>query len=231
MGTSTGRSGGTGGGWTTYKRNAALFAKYGGADRAGKALAGFVAAMGGAAAAVVAAAPGAQTGQSLAAFLVLSDGLGGVNGGLRSVGLGRLVGSDRVAVLAALVDEFSGTGSDLEAQAARGALIDVLDDLLPEEIGSDLADVRLEEADIIDALCRYLAALVYNRAIPIISQSLDRLEDPALATRRDRELRQYITALVQHRVVGLSPMDVDWKGDEGRALFDGILRALYDQVE
>ena len=49
MGTSANNTGGTGGGWTDFKRNASYFARYGGRDRVAKTLAGFVGAMGGAA--------------------------------------------------------------------------------------------------------------------------------------------------------------------------------------
>ena len=87
MGTSANNKGGTGGGWTTYKRNATSFAGHGGQGRAAKALGGFVAAMGGAAAATAAAAAGQQTGQLLGAFLAASTGPEGLVDGLRTVGL------------------------------------------------------------------------------------------------------------------------------------------------
>jgi hypothetical protein len=231
VGTSASNSGGTGGAWTDFKRNASYFARYGGNDRAAKALAGFVAVVGGAASAVATAAPGAQTGQALGQFLVGSTGPTGVAGGLETVGLGRLVGEDRYTVLTELLDAFAGSGSDLEAQAARSALLDVLDDLLPEDADIPLDAVAVDEATVADYLYRYLAALVYNRAIAIIDERLTRLENQTLAQQRDRELRDYIDALIRLRTQTKSPVEIDWQGQEGRGFIDGILRAVYTELE
>lgn len=230
MGTSKSNTGGTGGAWTGFKRNATGFAKYGGQDRAGKALAGYVAAMGGAAAATASAAIGARTGQSLARFLVGSTGPTGFTGGLREVGLERLVGTDRFTVLNGLVDELGGSGSDLEAQAARDALLDVLDQVLPEDEGA-LDSARLDGAAVTETLYRYIVALVYNRAIPIIDERLSQLENPTLARERDQELRAYIDALVRLRMPEASPLSVDWQGADGRSFIAEMLRAVYDQLE
>jgi hypothetical protein len=231
VGTSASNSGGSGGAWTGYKRNASSFARYGGSDRAGKALAGFVAAMGGAASAVAAAGPGARTGQSLGQLLAASTGPSGVAGGLETIGLGALVGEDRYTVLTALLDTFAGSGSDLEAQAARSALLDVLDALLPDDEATPLDAIVLDEAAVMDALFRYVAALVYNRAIAVIDERLTRLQNPTLAQQRDQEMRDYIDALVRLRAQAASPLDIEWQGQQGRQFIEGILRAVYDQLE
>ena len=231
MGTSASNKGGSGGAWTDYKRNASYFARYGGTDRAAKALAGFVAAMGGAAAAVAAAGAGASTGQSLGRFLAGSTGSTGLAGGLETVGLARLVGEDRFTVLSELLDAFAGSGSDLEAQAARSALLDVLDDLLPEDETTPLDSVVLDEEGVADALYRYIAALVYNRAIAVIDERLTRLQNQTLAQQRDQELRDYIDALVRLRAQTTPLLDIDWQGQQGRHFIEGILRAVYDELE
>jgi hypothetical protein len=231
MGTSKSNSGGTGGGWTSFKRSSTSFAKYGGQQRAAKALGGYVAAMGGVAAALAAAASGARTGQSLGSLLAQSTGPTGLAGGLEAVGLGRLVGQDRFTVLSELVTAFAGAGSDLEAQAARNALLDVLDELLPEDEEVDLATVQLDEAAVRDNLCRFLAALVYNLAIPVIDERLTLLQNPQLAQERDRELRSYVDGLVRMHLRNTVPLEIDWQGPDGRAFIDNIIRAIYDQLE
>lgn len=230
MGTSASNSGGKGGAWTGFKRDASAFARHGGQSRAARALGGHVAAMGGAAGATGAAGAGIRTGQGLAQFLVGSTGVTGLAGGLEQVGLANLVGAERFTILSALLDRFAGPGSDLEAQAARDALLDVLDEVLPEDDVA-LDEVRLDEAAVIDLLQRYLSALVYNRAIPIIDERLTKLQDQQLAQRRDRELRDFINALVRLRTQGTTPLTVDWSGAEGRAFIERMLRAVYDQLE
>lgn len=231
MGTSAANDGGKGGAWTGFKRNASTFARHGGERLAGKVLAGHVAALGGAASAAGAAGAGARTGQTLARFLAGSTGPTGLAGGLETVGLTMLVGSDRFTILTQLLDRFAGPGSDLEAQAARDALLDVLDEVLPDDEAIPLEEVRLDEAAVLDLLQRYIAALVYNRAIPIIDERLTRLEDQQLAQRRDRELRGFIEAMVRLCTQGMTPLSVDWAGPEGREFVERILRAVYEQLE
>src|SRR5260370_10583209 len=152
MGTSASNKGVTAGGWTEFKRSSSNFARYGGRDGVAKALAGYGAAMGGVAAAVAAAAAGTRTAQSLGNFLAEASGPEGLAGGLEAVGLGHLVGQDRFTVLSELLTVFGGTGSDLEDQAAREALLDVLDDLLPQDEDVQLESVQLDEAAITEAL-------------------------------------------------------------------------------
>jgi hypothetical protein len=154
----------------------------------------------------------------------------GIAGGLEAVGLADLVGADRFTILSELLDRFAGPGSDLGAQAARDALLDVLDEVLPEDDVA-LDDVRLDEASVIDLLQRYLSALVYNRAIPVIDERLTRLQNQQLAQRRDRELREFISALVRLRTEGTKPLSIDWSGPQGRAFIERMLRAVYDQLE
>ncbi len=230
MGTSASNRGGTGGAWTRFKRDASSFARLGGQGRAARALGGHVAALGGAAAATGSAGAGIRTGQTLARFLAGSTGPTGLAGGLEAVGLAGLVGAERFTILSELLDRFAGPGSDLEAQAARDALLDVLDEVLPEDDVS-LDEVRLDEASVIDLLQRYLSALVYNRAIPVIDERLTRLQNQRLAQRRDRELRDFIEALVRLRTQGTKPLSVDWSGADGRAFIEQMLQAVYEQLE
>ena len=231
MGTSASNRGGTGGAWTTFKRDASTFARNGGESGAAKTLRSYVAALGGAAAAVAAAGVGVSTGQSLATFLAGSTGPAGIAGGLETVGLTHLLGADRFTILSDLLDLFAGTGSNLEAQAARNALLDVLDELLPQDSELSLEDVQLDENRVIEILQQYLIELVYNRAIPIIDERLTRLQNPQLAQQRNQELREYIAVLVRLRTEHMTPLNIDWSGADGREFIESMLRAVYDQLE
>jgi hypothetical protein len=231
VGTSANNQGGTGGGWTQFKRNATSFAQRGGRDRVARTLAGFVAAMGGAGAGAASAGSAGQTGQSLGTFLAASTGPQGLVDGLEAVGLQRLVGQDRFSVLSELINALGGSGSALEEQAARDALLDVLDELLPEDDETALESVQLDEAGVREALCRYIAALVYNLAIPVIEVRLEALENQTLIQQRDGELRDFIDALVRLKMQGISLLTVGWQGPEGRGFVQGILQAVYEQLE
>jgi hypothetical protein len=231
VGTSANNPGGTGGGWTSFKRNATSFAQHGGRDRVAKTLAGFVGAMGGAAAAAAGAPRATQSGQSLGALLAASTGPEGLAGGLEAVGLERLVGEDRFTVLSQLIDALGGSGNAVEEQAARDALLDVLDDLLPQDEPGALESVQLDEAGVREALCRYLAALVYNLAIPVIEVRLEALGNQTLIEHRDRELHNFIDELVRLKMEAVSPLTVDWKGPQGQEFIQGTLQAVYEQLE
>lgn len=230
MGTSASNSGGSGGAWTGFKRSASSFARHGGSERAEKTLAGFVAAMGGTAAVLATSAVGIRTGQTLGQFLAASSKPNGLANGLEAIGFSRLIGEDRYTVLVTLLDEFAGSGSDLERQAARSALLDVLDQVLPEDTEDSLNTTVLDASAVWEYLYRYIAALIYNRAIPLIDERLTRLENPNLAHQRDAELREYIDALVRLNSHGSSPLDVDWQGQQGRTFIEEILQAVYGQV-
>jgi hypothetical protein len=185
--------------------------------------------MGGAAAAA-GVGSAAQTGQSLGTFLAGSTGPDGLVGGLDAVGLQRLVGQDRFTVLSELINALGGSGNAVEEQAARDALLDVLDELLPEGDETALETVQLDEAGVREALCRYMAALVYNLAIPVIEVRLEALENQTLIQQRDGELRGFIDELVRLKMQSASPLSVDWQGAEGKEFVQGILQAVYEQL-
>ncbi len=77
----------------------------------------------------------------------------------------------------------------------------------------------------------FVAAYVYNRAAEVIDERLSRLQDQRAAERRDRELRDYIGAVVALRLEGLDPLTVDWSGDEGRSIIERVLQDVYRQLE
>jgi hypothetical protein len=233
MGTSSSYKGGTGGAWTPYKRAASAFVRYGGADRAGKALAAFIAALGGVAKAVDAAQPGLRAGGQLGELLSASAAGGSLSAGLQSIGLGELAGASSIEVLNALLDRFTGSGAELFEQAARSAMLDALGELLPES-GADtdsVEEVQVDTTAVRLILEKYLALLIYNMAAPIIDERLTKLGDPILAEHRNRELKDYILALVRLAVSEIDPMTMDWSGEAGRALLHRVLEAVYEQLD
>lgn len=230
MGTSSDFTGGSGGAWTGYKRAATSFAKTGGGERAGRVLARLVATLGGAAAAAASSTAGARTTQALGGFLGgVADG--GLAEGLTRTGLGDLVGSTRYEVLNALVDALAGAGDDVEAVAARSALVDTLDELFPD--GDDFEDLdalQLDGDGVRDAFTAFLAHYIYNRAAPVLEERLNHLE-PQLAEARDAEIHDYVRSLVALNLQGTDPLATDWSGQDGQRVAQTILRQLYEYIE
>ena len=231
MGTSSDSGGGVGGAWTPYKQAATNFAKYGGSERAGTALARFVAALGGATKAAAGSGGGTAAGQGVAGVVagLATDGLTPT---LERLGLGDLVGQNRYAVISALIDRIAGAGENPETQAARSAALDVLAEMLPDgENYDDLAAADLDAADVRAAVEMFLVAYIYNRAAEVIDERLSRLQDQEAAERRDRELRDYIRAVVALRLKDVDPLTTDWNADEGRRVIGRLLRDVYRQLE
>jgi hypothetical protein len=229
MGTSSDHTGGSGGPWTPFKRAATSYAKYGGAERAGRLLARHVAILGGAAAAAASARTGTTAGQRLGGLLagVATEGLTPT---LERLGLAEQVGRDRFDVLDALITYVAGSGSDLEAQAARDAACDILDELFPQATSyDDLSAVVVDLAALEWLLALFLAAYIYNR-VPIIAERLARLGDRRLAERADGELRDYIRAYVDLQL-GDDPLAIDWTGAQGRLVIEQAIQAVYTLLE
>jgi hypothetical protein len=230
MGTSKDHTGGTGGAWTGFKRAATDYAKFGGEGRAGRVMARHVATLGGVGSAVGSATAGISTAQRLAA---LFSGIGtvGFDTALRSYNLERLIGEDRFDVLEALIEVVAPSGADLESEAARSAAFDVIGELFGEgESYDDLSSTQLDREGVLRALELFITAYIYNRADPVIDQRLSRLNADE-AERRDRELRDFIKALVGLEMGDMDPFQVDWAEAQGREIIEGLLRDVYRQLE
>jgi hypothetical protein len=181
--------------------------------------------------AVAAAQPGLSAGGGLGQLLTASAVDGSLSAGVGALGLGDLVGGTRIELLNALLDRFTGDGASLNEQAARSAMIDTLNDLLPD--GDDvlpLDDVHLDESAVRALIETYLALLIYNLAAPIIDDRLNRLGDPVVAAERNRELQDYILALVRLAAAQMNPLTVDWNAQEGQQILRTVLEAVYEQL-
>ncbi len=233
MGTSTDRAGGTGGAWTPLKHAATSFmhaaeSGRGSTTAARRVLARHVAVLGGAAGALAGARAGRAGAQRLGSVLsgIASNGLGAT---LTDQGLGDLVGADRLAVLDALAGIVAGDGADVDGQAARDAMFDVLAELFPDaDSWADLDAVRLDADGVRQLLELFLARYVYNR-IPVIAERLARLTDPVKAQRAEEDLQRMVESLV-HLQLPDDALRIDWAGAEGRKVIDESLRAVYDAL-
>ncbi|HEU4422823.1 MAG TPA: hypothetical protein VFR67_09860 [Pilimelia sp.] len=147
---------------------------HGGTTAARRVLSRHVAVLGGAAGAVAGARAGRAGAQRLGAVLAGSPPTGCAPSS-PSRGLGDLVGGDRLAVLDALAGLVTGDGADVDGQATRDAMFDVLAELFPDAASwADLDAVRVDADCVRQLLELFLARYVYNR-IPVIAERLARL--------------------------------------------------------
>jgi hypothetical protein len=232
MGTSTDRTEGRGGSWTPLKYAATSYTRGLGGDgdpqRARRVLARHVPVLGGAGGAAASARAGRGGLQRLGALLagIHDRGLGPT---LDDLGLAGLVGLGRFDVLDELVTLIAGDGDDLDAQAARDAACDVLDELFQGAETWDQLGAATVSADELQALLEaFLASYVYNR-VPVIAERLGRLADPEAMRRADAQLRQIVEDLVAIRLPA-DPFTVDWSGPEGATIAADAIAAVYETL-
>jgi len=232
MGTSADRATGAGGAWTPLKLAANAYARAAsGGDGGTRATAERV--LGRHVAVLGAAAGGAIAGTSGLA------GLGGLLGGvasgglaptLQQLGLGQLVGKDRFDVLDELVTLLAGDGADVESQAARDAMSDVVDELYADaDSWAELDATNVTPQDLVQLLTMFLARYVYNR-LPVLAERLARLMDPAAARDADRQIVEMVRDLVVLRMPD-NPLSFDWGGPEGRHFAEDAVRDVYEILD
>jgi hypothetical protein len=165
------------------------------------------------------------------AGIVAALGEGGVEDALQQAGLEHLVGQSRWDVLAALVEEVAGAAAGLEEAAIQSATVRVFEDLFPDqESWDEIAAVRLDESQVADVIERFVAECVFGRLSQTIDERLARF-DPHERELRNAELRQMVSQLVKLRLEGRGVLDVDWRGDEGRQLTEGIVGDVFSRME
>jgi hypothetical protein len=122
----------------------------------------------------------------------------GLDAALQQVGLFDLVGRPADEVVAALVDVLAGSGDDREGQAARSAACDVFEELAKDANSYEELAAALTAADEIGAILElFLSSYVYWLLLPVIEERLERLDDLTLRTKRERELREVVAAMVE----------------------------------
>jgi hypothetical protein len=185
--------------------------------------------LGGAGGAAGSARVGASTGQRLGGLLA-NTASRGLEDALRLSGLTQYVGQTRFDVLDGLITMLAGNGEDEEAQAARDAVCDVIEELFGDaESWEDLVDVEVTVVDLEDLLERFLGAYVYNR-LPVIAERLAQQTDPTLIAQGDQHIRALITEFVSLDLPD-SPLDLDWMGADGRAFIEQAIIDVYEALE
>jgi hypothetical protein len=232
VGTSADRSAGRGGDWTPLKYATTSYVRGIGlpnsSARAGRVLARHLPILGGVGGAGASAHAG-RTGIQRLGQLVSGLVTSGLEETLAAIGLTSLVGEDRFTILDALVTFVAGGGDDLDAQAARDAACDVLDEIFGDaDTWAQLMHTEVTSDELVVLLEQFLALYVYNR-VPVVAERLSNLTDPAAARRADQEMRQIIGDLVVIHLPA-DPFALDWSGGAGRAIADDAIESAYRAI-
>ncbi len=250
MGTSASRSGSnssTGGAWTTAKTRASRFAGGTGSSAAG-VVSGYAAALaesggasggaggtgGGVGSSRVATAT--RVGQGLGAFMG-DVGSRGLDAALRERGLEQLIGKSAEEVLAGIADHIAGNGGPLDEAIARATVVEVLTDIFDEEQDEydqlqKLLEDRLDGDGFKEILRLFLSKSIFEM---LLADMADRFEENGDSTseilRKERQIEQFIEAMVEFDLGQADPLRFDWAGAEGKALVERNLAAAIEQLE
>lgn len=176
---------------------------------------------------LAASAPAIRAGQGLAGFGA-DVAEGGVTPTLEELGLADLVGKPRLEVISALADLFAGDGSSLEDAAARNALIEVLNEVLPE---GDITDLELDAAGVVEIISLHLALWIYFLQDTWIADRIAKRAEPTEKERLDREIRSFLVNSVKLELEGRDVLAIQWRTEEGRAEFEGIAARVFRDLE
>ncbi|XVS61897.1 hypothetical protein ACQPYE_26915 [Actinosynnema sp. CA-299493] len=144
-----------------------------------------------------------------------------------------MVGRARFDVLDELITFVAGDGNDLDSEAARDAVCEVLDQVFADadtwDEMTDTTETTVSRESIVPLLEMFLAQYVYNR-VPVVAERLSRITDPQAARRADEEMRQIIQDLVTLRLPA-DPFSVDWAGPQGREIAEDAVRITYETLQ
>lgn len=143
------------------------------------------------------------------------------------------VGQDRYEVLEGLLDALGGDGATLEDRAVLAALCEAFEELFPDDAEDydQLEATTLDADGVAELIERFVARWVYDRMLPTLAEKFAHITDPEVVRRRDDELRERIVLLAKLELEDRSAIDIDWAGDEGRAILTRLVEAIYEDME
>jgi hypothetical protein len=181
------------------KRATSDFLRHLGDDRAPalaqRVVARHIGVLGGAESAASEARAGKSSARRLGTFLS-SLASGGLDSALAEFGLGDLVGKSRLEILEALATAIGGNGASLDAQAARDAVCDALEELFGDALeASELGQTSLSVEEAGELQMVFLTNYIYNRS-PVVAEKLNNLTDHTMIRQADELIREIIREAV-----------------------------------
>lgn len=170
--------------------------------------------------------PVSRVGQNLGGFAT-RVGQAGLATALRELGLADLIGRPAAEVTGAIVERLAGPGSTMDATLARIALNKLRQELLGaaktfEDVERILRST-LEQVQVAGLLIQYYGHYLYERFARDFYERLDNSVGVEKARSSVESVRRTIFASLRAKLAGRNPIEVDWRGAEGRQLAERIL--------
>jgi hypothetical protein len=232
MGTSSSYSSPTTPKWSRAKSATSRFASGGGGSggrNVAVPIARFVEALGGAGAATRGATVGRAVAGRFINFAQIASERG-FDAALRDIGLQDAIGLPTDEVLQRIVDSLAADSNTLDETAAREALVDIIRELLKGADDLEAALTGLNEAAILDLLCRFISAYIFRRYMKALGDRLRaHAESADDARRRQNEIKRFISASVTIAFEQFDITSADWRSHSEQML-DRLMREVFDTL-
>jgi len=170
--------------------------------------------------------PVTRVGQNLARFAT-RVGQAGLATALREFGLADLIGRPAEEVTVAIVERLAGPGSTMDASLARIALNRLRQELLGSAKTFEAVELMLrgalDQVQVTGLLVQYYGHYLFERFARDFYERLTKSVGVEKARNSIESVRRTIFASLRAKLAGQNPIDVDWRGDEGRRLTERIL--------
>ena len=167
-----------------------------------------------------------RVGHNLASFAA-RVGQTGLATALRELGLADLIGRSAAEVTGALVERLAGPGSTMDATLARIALnklrLELLGTAKTFEDVDHILRSTLEQVQVAGLLIQYYGHYLYERFTRDFYERLIKSGGVEKARSSIESVRRTIFASLRAKLAGRNPVEVDWRGEEGRQLAERIL--------
>lgn len=162
----------------------------------------------------------------LGAF-VAGVGAGGLESALRDAGCEDLIGRPVQEVLAGLLDRLGGPASTIDEVDARAALAELQQQYLDDAADAAEVEARLrQQVDRLDLFMQeFFGLYLYHSFCRVFFERLEQRVGEARATSFLGEIRNYIRATLENRLIGRSVVDFDWTGAKGATLTAEIMES------
>lgn len=235
----------TGGAWTPAKQEASAYVQSAGTSSPSPVLRGYIRAHGGASAMATrgtgssrgsgGAHGGSASGSTEAARRVAQNWGGflgqvasvGFEGALRGWGLDALIGKGPTEIATGLLDALSEPGSTLDQAAARGALSELIKDVLKDaqnyEEVSTLLSASVDGIGLHEMVSRFFGNYVFELFARDFYEDWQAKVGPSKAENALTSIKNCIHSAVHAKLQGQDLRTMDWRGAPGEKLAQQVM--------
>lgn len=166
-------------------------------------------------------------GRRLAGF-ISSVGRVGLQNTFEQAGLGSLEGKSVHEITFALMDYIGGSASRINDVDARNALSDLRKELFkdadtPEKV-EYIMEALLEGKELEKLLIKFFGLYLYQQFCRVFYEKFIELVGEIKADKFQNQIKSFILSMLRNITIDQDVTQIDWSGDQGKAIADKILQ-------